>query len=126
MTTVKKEGVSEVPVVFMWSHIDKLLPLPDYGPQVFEEAKKLPGLITARETMAEITRKKKKGIVDSLGNYSQPLSRPDSTTGIKPYFAELGGPVNSFGVDINGYLIVGFESSTPEKVNESVLIKYIK
>ena len=31
--------------------------------------------------------------------------------------------MNSFGVDINGYLIVGFESSTPEKVNESVIDK---
>jgi hypothetical protein len=61
MTTVKKEGVSEVSVVFLWSHIDKLLPLPDYGPQVFEEAKKLPGLITARETMTEIHQEEEKG-----------------------------------------------------------------
>ena len=29
--------------------------------------------------------------------------------------------MNSFGADINGYLIVGFEASTPEKVNESVI-----
>lgn len=33
----------------------------------------------------------------------------------------FGGPVNSFGADIHGYLIVGFEESTPEKVNESVI-----
>ena len=55
---------------------------------------------------------------DLLVKCNQPLSRPNSTTGINPYFAEFGGPVNSFGADIHGYLIVGFEPSTPEKVNE--------
>ncbi len=34
--------------------------------------------------------------------------------------------LNSFGVDINGYLIVGFEPSTPEKVNESVIDEIYK
>src|SRR5690606_34639279 len=52
---------------------------------------------------------------------SQQVSRPNSTTGIRPYFTEFDGPVNSFGTNINGYLIVGLEASTPEKVNESVI-----
>jgi len=35
--------------------------------------------------------------------------------------AVFGGPVNSFGDDIHGYLLVGFDPSTPEKVNKSVI-----
>lgn len=118
----EQEGVSEVPVVFMWSHIDKPLPLPDYGPESFERAKNEAGFITTRGTMPVITDADKKvEWTDLLVKCSQPLSRPNSTTGINPYFAEFGGPVISFGTNINGYLRVGFEASTPEKVNESVI-----
>ncbi|AKB17945.1 hypothetical protein [Methanosarcina sp. WWM596] len=118
----EQEGVSEVPVVFMWSHIDKTLPLPDYGPESFERARNETGFITTRGTMPVITYVDEKAEwIDLLVKCSQPLSRPNSTTGINPYFVEFGGPVNGFGTDINGYLIVGFEASTPEKVNESVI-----
>jgi hypothetical protein len=120
----EQEGVSEIPVVFMWSHIDKPLPLPDYGPQVFEAAKKLPGFITARGTMPEIHQEEEKWKwINSLVNGSQSLSPPGSTAELNPYFAVSGGPVNSFGADINGYLIVGFEPSAQEKVNESLIDK---
>lgn len=114
-----QEEVDEVPVVFMWSHIDKPLPLPDYGHQVFEEAKKLPGFITARGTMPEIHEEEEKWKwINSLTNYCRSSSRP---TELNPYLASFGGPVNSFGANINGYLIVGFSPSAPEKVNESVV-----
>lgn len=118
----EQEGVSEVPVIFMWSHIEEDLPLPDYGPESFDKAKNETGFITTRGTMPEIYQEEeKRKWLDLLINYSRSLSLPNSTTGINPYFAEFGGPVISFGTNINGYLIVGFEAYTPEKVNESVI-----
>lgn len=117
----QQEGISKIPVVFMWAPESSTLP--DYGPQVFEEAKKLPGFITTRGRMPEIHQEEeKRKWLDLLINGSRSLSRPpNSTTGIKPYSAELGGPIISFGTNINGYLIVGFEEYTPAKVNESVI-----
>jgi hypothetical protein len=118
----KHEGVNEVPVLFMWSHIEEDLPLPDYGPESFEKAKNEMGFIATRGTMPVITDADEKiEWTDLLVKCSQQLSRPNSNTGIRPYFTEFGGPVNSFGTNINGYLIVSFEESTPAKVNESVV-----
>ncbi|MGB9927296.1 MAG: hypothetical protein ACPK85_02675 [Methanosarcina sp.] len=115
----QQEGISHIPVVFMWG---ENISLPDYGPQVFKEAKKQPGFITTRGTMPVITDDaRKKEWTDLLVDCSQPLSRPGSTEGINPYFAEFGGPVIAFGTDINGYIIISFEEYTPEKVNESVI-----
>ncbi|RXA18265.1 hypothetical protein EQO05_11125 [Methanosarcina sp. MSH10X1] len=118
----EQEGISDIPVVFMWAQDEKNLPLPDYGPESFERAKNETGFITTRGTMPVITDADEKvEWTDLLVKCSQPLSRPNSNTGISPYFTEFGGPVNSFGTNIYGYLIVGFEESTPEKVNESVI-----
>jgi hypothetical protein len=101
---------------------DKPLLLPDYSPKAFDEAKKLfPGFITTRGTMPEIHQEEEKWIwINSLTNGSQPIP---ANTELSKYFVVSGGPVNSFGADIHGYLLVGFESSTPEKVNESVIDK---
>jgi hypothetical protein len=116
----QQEGISEIPVVFRWAQDEEDLPLPDYGPESFEEAKKLfPGFITSRGTMPVIIdANKKEEWIDLLINCSRSRSRPAS---INPYLIAFSGPVNSFGADIHGYLIVGFEPSTPEKVNESVI-----
>lgn len=46
-------GISKVPVVFMWSQ-DEVLPLPDYGPEAFEEARKNPDFIATRGIMPVI------------------------------------------------------------------------
>lgn len=54
----QQEGISEVPVVFMWAQESSTLS--DYGPQVFEEAKKLPGFITTRGRMPEIHQEEEK------------------------------------------------------------------
>lgn len=118
----QQEGISEIPVVFMWAQDKEDLPLPDYGPESFEKAKNETGFITTRGKMPVITDADKKvEWTDLLVKCSQSLSRPNSNTGINPFFMEFGGPVNSFGTNINGYLIVGFEEYTPEKVNESVI-----
>ncbi|MCO5384162.1 MAG: hypothetical protein NHB15_20560 [Methanosarcina barkeri] len=118
----QQEGISEIPVVFMWAQDEEVISLPDYGPEAFEEAKKLfPGFITARGTMPEIHQEEeKREWIDLLTNCSRSRSRPAE---INPYLTAFGGPVNSFGTDIHGYLIVGFEPSTPEKVNELVIDK---
>lgn len=116
----QQEGISDIPVVFMWAQVKEDLSLSDYGPESFEEAKKLfPGFITARGTMPEIHQEEEKSEwVDLLTEYSRSSSRP---AGINPYLTTFGGPVNSFGADIHGYLIVGFDESTAEKVNDSVI-----
>jgi phosphoribosyl-dephospho-CoA transferase len=40
---------------------------------------------------------------------------------ITNYFRSSGGPLLSFGIYIDGYLKVGLNSETPEKVNDSVI-----
>lgn len=119
----EQEGISDVPVVFIWAQDEEDLPLPDYGPQIFEEAKKNPLFVAARGTMPVITDSSEKvEWTDSLVQCSRSLCNPYNTdTGIMPYFVEFGGHVSSFGTDINGYLAVGFEGYSSEKVNESLI-----
>jgi len=114
----EQEGISDIPVVFVWAQDEEDLLLPDYGPQIFEEVKNEPGFIATRGTMPVITdENEKREWVDSLVNGKQSLPRSEYI----PYFVEFGGPVTGFGPGINGYLTVGFDPSTPEKVNESVI-----
>ncbi|WP_243684737.1 hypothetical protein [Methanosarcina barkeri] len=47
-------------MVFMWAHDEENLPLPDYGPQIFNEVKNESGFITTRGTMPVITDANKK------------------------------------------------------------------
>lgn len=114
----EQEGVSEIPVVFMWAWDEEDLPLPDYGHQIFEQVKNESGFIATRGTMPVITDESEKmEWADSLVNGKRSLPRSE----YMPYFVEFGGPVTIFGPGINGYLSVGFDPSTPEKVNESVI-----
>jgi hypothetical protein len=117
----EQEGVSEIPVVFMWAWDEEDLPLPDYGPQIFEQVKNESGFIATRGTMPVITNSsEKEEWADSLVQCSRSLGNP-SNKKLDPYFSSSGGPVTSFGPGINGYVTVGFNPSTPEKVNESVI-----
>ena len=119
----EQQGISEIPVVFMWAWDEEDLPLPDYGPQIFEEIKNESGFIATRGVMPVITDASEKvEWTDSLVQCSRSLANPYNTdTGIMPYFVEFGGPVNSFGTNINGYLLVGFQGYSSEKVNESLI-----
>jgi hypothetical protein len=99
---------------------------PDYGPfrdDVIEEVKKSPYFIATRGTLPNITADDEKvEWSNSVFMCSQSLSDPSSSnTGINPYFAELGGPVVLFGYSGEGYIEVGLESESREKVNESVI-----
>lgn len=103
-------------------HTDEDRPLlPDYGPQIFEEAKKNPLFVAVRGTMPVITDANEKvEWTDLLVKCSRSLANPNNRR-LDPYFTNSGGPVSSFGTNINGYLSVGFEGYTSEKVNESLI-----
>ena len=118
----EQEGISEVPVVFMWSYIDEDLPLPDYGPELFEEVKNDPKFIAARGTMPEIGEgeEEKQEWINSLTNcfrskYSNLPSQMD------PYMLANDGPVLACGCrGMGGYLFVEFDENTQENVSESI------
>jgi len=112
----EQEGINEIPVVFMWAQDEDDLPLPDYGPQIFEEAKKNPLFVGARGIMPVITDPSEKvEWTDSLVHFTR------NNYVVNPYFTSSGGPVSTFGTNINGYLKVGFEGYSSEKVNESLI-----
>ena len=111
----EQEGVSDVPVVFIWPY-DTPHPLPDYGPDVLESAKKDPQFIASRGLMPIILEEgKKREWVDQLSN-SIHMNRD-----LDPYFKKNGGNVIGFGLSINGYLFVEFDANTTEQVNESLI-----
>jgi hypothetical protein len=112
----ENEGISDVPVVFMWSHREESISLPDYGPHIFEEAKKEPAFIAARGTMPVITDEgEKREWLDLLGKGIHNCRYVDR------YFKSSGGPTIAFGLSINGYLFVEFDIGAPGKVNESLI-----
>jgi hypothetical protein len=109
----EQEGVGEMPIVFMWPY-DAPLPLPDYGPNVLEAAKKDPQFIASRGTMPIITDEgEKRAWLDLLGTHNCRLS--------DRYFKSSGGPMLAFGLSIDGYLFIEFDKDAPEKVNESLI-----
>jgi hypothetical protein len=116
----EQEGVGEMPVVFMWPY-DAPSPLPDYGPDVLEAAKKDPQFIASRGTMPIITDEgEKRAWIDLLVQCTR------NNKEIDQYFISSGGSVESFGSYIDGYLRVGLYSYTSEKVNESVINEIYK
>nr|WP_321497308.1 hypothetical protein [uncultured Methanolobus sp.] len=109
-------GINDVPVVFMWDEDEEDLPLPDYGPEMFEKAANSSGFVAAKGTMPVITdESEKRDWIDSL---TQCARRNKEITN---YFKSSGGPLLSFGIYIDGYLEVGLNIDTPEKVNDSVI-----
>ncbi|HII00568.1 TPA: hypothetical protein HA351_02565 [Methanosarcinaceae archaeon] len=118
----EQEGISEIPVVFLWDQ-DEEDPLPDYGQEMFEKAESSSGFVAARGTMPVLTdASEKREWTDSLVHCSRALSSPSHPdAGIGAYFVEFDGPVDSFGTSINGYLEVGFQGYSSEKVNESLI-----
>lgn len=66
----EQEGrISDIPVVFMWAQDEEDMPLPDYGPDIFEEAKSNPSFIAAYGTMPVIKQEsEKRRWTDLLGN----------------------------------------------------------
>ncbi|WP_052721392.1 hypothetical protein [Methanococcoides methylutens] len=56
----REEGISDISVVFMWPMEEESIPLPDYGPEIFEEAKSSSSFIAAYGTMPVITQESEK------------------------------------------------------------------
>lgn len=109
-------GINDIPVVFLWDEDEEDMPLPDYGPEIFDKAANSSGFITAKGTMPVITDAgEKRDWTDLLVHCSRANDKIDN------YFVSSGGPVSSFGTYIDGYLKVGLDSATPERVNDSVI-----
>jgi hypothetical protein len=109
-------GINDVPVVFLWDEDEEDLPLPDYGPGMFEKAANSSGFVAAKGTMPVITdATEKRNWLDLLTHCAR------GNKEITNYFRSSGGPLLSFGIYIDGYLKVGLNSETPEKVNDSVI-----
>jgi hypothetical protein len=109
-------GINEVPVVFMWDEDEEDMPLPDYSPEMFEKAANGSGFVAAKGTMPVITdATEKRNWLDLLTHCAR------GNKEITNYFRSSGGPLLSFGIYIDGYLKVGLNSETPEKVNDSVI-----
>ena len=100
------------------SFIPDRRPLPDYGPEVFEEIKQNPKFIASRGTMPEIREEEdKREWINSLIVCSS-----FSNLSMDPYMIGNGSSVVAFGCSImGGYLYVEFDETTPEYVNESLI-----
>lgn len=112
----QQDNINNMPIVFMWLNTSEYLPIPDYDPERLDEAKNGSWFIAARGTMPVINHSAEKREWEELL-----VQCTRNNEEILQYFASAGGPVISFGFNINGYLKVGLESDTPEKVNESII-----
>jgi len=113
----EQQGISEIPVVFMWAWDEEDLPLPDYGPQIFEGIKNESGFIATRGAMPVITDASEKvdweeTAGDCIHSFRAELGH---------YMLENGGPVVAYGYDYRGYIFVEFDAKSPESVNESII-----
>jgi len=113
----RQEGISEIPVVFMWAHDEENLPLPDYGPQIFEEVKNEPDFIATRGTMPVITNSSEKVEWEEKAGKCIDSFRDE----LQSYMLENGGPLVGFGYDYRGYIFVEFDKMSPTSVNDSMI-----
>jgi len=113
----EQEGISEVPVVFMWAQDEEDLPLPDYGPESFEKAKNETGFITTRGTMPVITDADEKVEWEETAGDCIHSFRDE----LDVYMLENGGPLVGYGYDYRGYIFVEFDKKSPESVNDSII-----
>lgn len=98
------------------SETSESMTLHDYGPETFEKAKQETWFIAARGTMPVITDDgEKTEWIDLL------ISRSGNFPEIEQYLIENGGSMGSFGIGIDGYIAVGFDTDYPEKANESTI-----
>jgi hypothetical protein len=113
----EQEGISEIPVVFMWAQDEDDLPLPDYGPQIFEEVKTESGFIATRGTMPVITDSSEKVEWEEIAGNCMHSSRND----LQPYMKSSGGPLTGYGYNYRGYIFVAFDPKSRESVNNSMI-----
>lgn len=113
----QQEGISDVPVVFMWAHDEEDLPLPDYGPQIFEEIKTDSRFIATRGTMPVITYANEKVEWEEKAEKCIHSFRDD----LQPYKKSSGGSIVAYGYDYRGYIFVDFDRESLENINDSLI-----
>ncbi|MCC4769869.1 hypothetical protein FXV91_06530 [Methanosarcina sp. DH2] len=113
----KQEGISEIPIVFVWAQDEEDLPLPDYGPQIFEEIKNETGFIATRGTMPVITDAYEKVEWEETAGECIHSFRSE----LRPYMKSSGGPLTGYGYIYRGYIFVAFDPKSIESVNDSII-----
>lgn len=113
----EQKNVSEVPVLFIWSHIEEDLPIPDFGPESFEEAKNETGFIATRGTMPVITD------ADEKAEWEETLGKciHNFRDELQPYMEPSGGQLTGYGYNYRGYIVVAFDPKSIEIVNDSMI-----
>jgi hypothetical protein len=113
----QEAGISEIPVVFMWAEDEEDLPLPDYGPEILENAKSDPSVIAVYGTMPVIVEEEEKR--EWLDTIQECISSSGSE--LHPYMKEFGGPLVGFGTNYRGYLSVEFNEDLKNEINDSTI-----
>lgn len=113
----QQEGISEIPVVFMWAQDEENFSLPDYGPQIFEEVQNETGFVTTRGTMPVITDADKKVEWEETAGKCIHSFRDD----LRPYMKSSGGSLTGYGYNYRGYIFVAFDPKSLENVNDSII-----
>ncbi|MDK2939926.1 MAG: hypothetical protein PWQ51_2091 [Methanolobus sp.] len=91
--------------------------LPEFGPESFEAVLSNQDSIAIRGTMPLITDENEKSEwLKSIDNYGR-----ISIKEIEPYMIENGGPLLSYGYDVNGYLVVAFSEESKESPDEVII-----
>ena len=113
----QQEGISEIPVVFMWAQDEGDLPLPDYGPQIFKQVKNESGFIATRGTMPVISDANEKVEWEETAGKCIHSFRDE----LRPYMIPSGGPLTGYGYNYRGYIFVAFDPKYLENVNDSII-----
>jgi hypothetical protein len=108
-----ESGISDIPVIFMWVDHDEDIPQV-YDPDAFNKAKNSLDFIAARGTVPIFANE------DERIEWSDDVFKARHIEELEPYFASFDGPLILYGFKMySGYIEVGVNKDTPEKVNES-------
>jgi hypothetical protein len=106
-------GLSSVPVVFMWAEDEGDLVMV-YGPDAFENAKNSSSFVASRGNVPTFLDE------DERLQWKDDVFDARNVKELEPYFAYYGGPLVSYSFQrYGGYVKVGVNKDTPEKVNDS-------
>ncbi|SDF71840.1 hypothetical protein SAMN04488589_1222 [Methanolobus vulcani] len=108
-------GLSEVPVVFMWAEDEEYLKF-EYDPDAFEKAKDSSGFVASMGHVPVFADE------DEWLKWSEKVHKARHVFELESHFASQDGPLLSFGFKkYSGYIEVGVNKETPDKVNDSSL-----
>jgi hypothetical protein len=108
-------GLSEVPVVFMWAEDEEYLNS-EYDPDAFEKAKNSSGFVVSMGHVPVFADE------DEWLEWSEKVHKARHVFELESHFASQDGPLLSFGFKkYSGYIEVGVNKETPDKVNDSSL-----